>query len=501
MQQRPAAAISGPWAVAIGGAIVVSFFAVLFALALVRPLCCADDAGYAVVARSLAEGRGYRSTLAYSSAAAAGDLFDPRIGTGPASILPAAAAIALAGAQPALPGVLHVAHVLALLLLAIAVVAAPLAPSRRAALAALFVLLVLITGTYHLEHWYALLGEVPAALCLIVATGLWARREEKGRGWLAGAACGVAVLHKLVALFGALALPLSLLVRAIAGATPARRRARDAAAWTGGILAPLLVFELWKWAALGGAGWLANQRATFGFLSSQGLGEPAPAALGALLVERGDQLAERFALSPLLALLTLPLAFLALGRAEGRLRTAGRTLLLAAALEAVYWLFLSIGWPRYLYVGLVIHLFAIALAVAATRGRAWRAALLVVTVAAVVPGLPRLRLPFAHLAAARHSEASELAAARRVAAVIRAEAPVASILTENFAQVATLEYLAEQPGRFRNIDSRDVATAPGQLFIVHDSYRFSHGPEHERLLARCAEVTLVDGPYRLYRCR
>lgn len=71
-------------------AILLAIAAVLASLADGKGVCCRDDASFAVVSRSVAEGRGYTTTLNYNGQDFAPQTFHPWLGTGPVSILPAA---------------------------------------------------------------------------------------------------------------------------------------------------------------------------------------------------------------------------------------------------------------------------------------------------------------------------------------------------------------------------------------------------------------------------
>lgn len=92
-----------------------SGFTLLFVIN--RGICCADDAWYAVVAKNLASGRGYTSTLQNGPPVFRSIAFDPTVGTGPTSIFPAALFIKIFGNTYWAPGLSHVVLVTGLLAL------------------------------------------------------------------------------------------------------------------------------------------------------------------------------------------------------------------------------------------------------------------------------------------------------------------------------------------------------------------------------------------------
>jgi len=118
---------------------------------LIDPLCCADDASFAVVSKNLASGHGYLLTLKYFGPDFSGSLFDPELGTGPSSIIPVALAILIFGPMAWVPGITHVAMSVALFVAAL--LAMRSSQISSALMTTAFVLLATATSVFHFEQW------------------------------------------------------------------------------------------------------------------------------------------------------------------------------------------------------------------------------------------------------------------------------------------------------------------------------------------------------------
>src|SRR5262249_43011308 len=85
---------------------VLWFGFILFCIGLNQShgLSCADDAYFAIIAKSLASGLGYATTFATSGEISHPVLFNPSTGTGPTLIVPCAVAFKIFGKNEVLPG-------------------------------------------------------------------------------------------------------------------------------------------------------------------------------------------------------------------------------------------------------------------------------------------------------------------------------------------------------------------------------------------------------------
>lgn len=351
---------------------------------LAASLCCADDAFIAVAAKNLATGRGFSSSY---HPARDGDntlrRFDPAITTGPGLVVPAAAAIRVFGNRYWVPGAVVVSLNLLLLgLIGWRLAAAAAVPWRwvPAVVVGIAALNVLTVGNY--EHWYALLGEIPAMLLLCLAV-LWSFlggqtwRRPAGGGLLLGWAGQVKTLALLahpvvlvaIALFGtrgAAAEPENEGRRPSSGGR-VRRGLRAACVAAAFAAVPTLTFEAFKLADLGWEGYrqMKAEEARFMETSRQSglsaLFEAHPVDRVRAIGAHNWQNLTAYFRTPWAAAAFLVAIGLGLG---ARRRWLGRdspiplVLTAMAAAYAAWWLSLSQGGRiRYLLIGLGLWCF------------------------------------------------------------------------------------------------------------------------------------------------
>src|SRR5687767_14443995 len=90
---------SGVAALALLACVGVYHFALVYTLVFTNGLCCADDSAIAIVAKNLALGHGYATSLQHRGTPGL-HAFDFGISTGPALIVPASVLIRVFGNQP-----------------------------------------------------------------------------------------------------------------------------------------------------------------------------------------------------------------------------------------------------------------------------------------------------------------------------------------------------------------------------------------------------------------
>jgi len=359
--------------------IVAVVVAALFVLNLIaqlvaNSLCCADDAYYAVAARNIAIGIGYAST--YGAQPGSGIVtFDPAITTGPVLILPAAAAVRLFGNRYWVPGsVVLVANVLLLAWLCVRL--RRFAVSRQSwliVIAATVVGLNLITID-HYEHWYALLGELPALLLLCIGLSYVWGDGSRWRYLAGGLLLGAAFQTKTLALF---ALPVVLVLVAWKTMVDAgtgnrgtsdalRSRVRPALGAVTlllvGFLIPMALFEVFKIERVGVAAYRdLKARELSEITGHRGSGFKGLASENRIEFIRENVRVNGAAMAgyfnaPWAAfsfIACLALGFLPPGRWIRRDSGMPLTLFATAACYTIWWLFVSAGGRvRYLLIGL-----------------------------------------------------------------------------------------------------------------------------------------------------
>lgn len=486
---------------AAGLVLVLLVFGAFVALSLAnsasRGLCCADDAYFASVAKNVAAGAGYGATVAGEGF----QPFHPYISSGPAVILPAAAAIWLLGNRHWVPGFFQTAYWTLLLVLLFELLRRSGVRNLPLASGA-FVVLCFLLFPYHFEQWFTLLGEVPAALLALLGLVVFARSELSRTSVAAASAlCALAFLSKnLTALFY-VALLAGLAFRVLV--TDRRgplELARHAAVSAAAFLAPLVAFELYKLVSLGGWGaYLEHLRSTAEYVRSQGLPPSTGQGRWARALEYDRSFAARFGVSvwQLAAISTASAVVLFRSREELGRRLAPPAIA-GIALSVVWFLFFSLGWPRYLIITVIVAVALLALALATARRRTGVALAAALVAAAFVVNGPKLGHLRAGLETGPFARSPQLENALALTAFIDAHRGEAPFANQWWATTADLEYYSRSVDVFRRYP---LVPAGAEYWIVFNrAFRFDADEEFNRLVAACAPSERSFDPYVLLKC-
>ena len=355
------------------GALAALLAVVIYGYVFSNGLCCADDSTNAIVAKNLALGRGYANSVAFDGPPGL-KLFDPGITTGPTLNIPAAILIRLFGNLPWVPGFVTATASLLLLLVVGLAVALIVGRSRSAAyVCVLMFLLYSVTADLHFEQWYALLGDMPAALLSIAAAAILAVQPDR-RSVIAAAAlvCGLATMTKVLALLSFVPICIWFIWRAIR--TKSSRTAVDLLTALAGFALPMACFEAWRAISLGFRPYLHNSREFAAFFLSrvkEGPGSDAYiSSIGPIqrFAIHSAEMYQHFGFSSLglLAVLFAITALLHNNLDGAKTRLLFRLLAGGALTNAAWWLFFSNGWPRYALIGLCLYFAAISCVVFTT---------------------------------------------------------------------------------------------------------------------------------------
>lgn len=460
-------------------------------------LCCADDAYFASVAKNVAMGPGYGATVH----ARGFEPFHPHISAGPAVILPAAAATWLFGNRHWVPGFAATACWTLLLAALFGLLRRGELPSLRLA-SAVFIALCLLLFPFHFELWFSLLGEIPAALFVLLALVVFARAELSGRSVAAASAlCSLAFLSKTLSAIFYVALLLGLTFRALViERRGARAWVRYAAVSAAAFLAPVVAFELYKLVGLGGWSAYAQQvRSNAEFIRSQGLPDAPGVSRWSRAVEYDRTFAARFGVSvwQVGAISVAATGLLLRAKADLARRFAVPALVGIGA-SIVWFLWFSLGWPRYFVIPLVVATAQLALVIAASRPRAGvalAAAALLALGSANGSKLAHLRSGLENGAFAR---SAQLENALELTAFIDANLDRAPFASQWWATTADLEYYSRSVDVFRQYSL--VAGRGPHWVVFNRAFRFDADEGFNQLVAACEPAEKLFEPYALLKC-
>ena len=481
------------------------FVATVASKVLAEGVCCADDGAYALIAKNVATGIGYANTLTpYRSDYGEIVPYDPTLGSGPAVILPAAACVAVFGNKYWVPG-FSVVMLWLIPLSATTVVLWPHFGKARASFVVMaFFVLVYALFPFHFEQWYALLGEVPASCLIVLGVAVWASSPQtKGWSFVAGLAFGLGVLSKtLTVLWFAGFAGVFLSCAALGGEAPRRGLTGRFLAALCGFAAPMTLFEVWKWVALGHDAYLGVSLGALSFIKAQGVAGTAPRGLWVRVTENSRLLQVRYGFSIWELLILGGLAAgVAWKRGSVPLRRTAMALYVGFVLHSLYWAALSRGWPRYMVIALVPFALIVCLPIAtATTARQLGVSLAVLLVC-LVPAARTLSVPLSGMDAGWFRPNERLRHAFVVSRYIDDNAHGKSVYTQWWAMVAAFEYQARERVRFHRIWAAANRDPREESFVVlDDRWLDRNDTELAVLLAACGDPVIDLSPYRVYRC-
>lgn len=489
---------------AIGFVLWFSFILFCVGLNQSHGLWCADDAGYAIIAKSLVSGLGYATTFDYSGDPAHPVLFNPWTGTGPTLIIPCAIAFKIFGKNDVLPGLTAILIWGGVLTFVLARI------SRRidglSFLLGVSVMCAAILASFplHFAQWYAFLGEIVAAAFLIL--GHWIISNERfSEKWsfLCGLTIGCAFQAKFLAATAVTGIALVFFVRGVRAGFEPLRYVKHAAAMLIGFLIPTLAFEAYKLFELGAHAYLTNSKELLHAVKKQG-GQSNTHVTLLLLKQRIALVHAQFGVSPIGLLAFTAFAVLLYWRSASKnwiSLSAG--LLLSVATSAVYWATVSIGWPRYLVIAVAMAAFLLSVPVFTLEVRP-KLVFALVTLVLLRNGFSRVGQIVESADHGLFKPTTERAARASLMRVIgqrRQEAPaiLASLWWASFADV---EFSLPGSMNFKRIEPVIDLPQPKIILLNH---RFDPIAKQDELInkvrTRTSAIIFRGGPYELLEVR
>jgi len=457
-----------------------------------------DDAEMALVAQSLAHGTGY--SVAPEADVAERAQFQPGISLGPALIVPCALILKVLGTKEVIPGLSAILTWGTVLTFLFFRVSRKVPAARLLAGTAVFCFSILAVFTWQFGAWYAFLGETTAAAFLLL--GHWSLAMEKlSLRWLflSGLCLGLALQTKYLAALGILGAIAILLFRWRYSRDETNPSLLLLATWVIAFLLPTILFECWKWRELGSYSYARNWTAFLEFSKSQGL---VSGRRFSLVWERIAALQENYSVNLVaFALLLLLSLRLALTRLTQNWAWLFLGLQLSVLSLALYWIFFSIGLPRYLVIGMAMACFAMMVPVLGLSGLRGAAFYIALGAVVLVGGI--IRIPATATRAADHGlfkATAERHARKKIVKAIRAlkepEPLVVGVVQR--AEAFAIEFDLEQKVKFQRVDS--LGNLPGKKFVITHHLL---GIPNERayiedaLHGPISSVILAAGPYEL----
>ena len=488
-------------------ALILLLIFVVMALSLVfsRGVCCGDDAYFAIMAKNLAHGLGFTSTVQPFATHYIAQQFDPLIGPTPAIIFPAALFIKIFGNTYWAPGLSNV-----ILWSSLLIIIGILLQRNNYGIGFVFftfsfLYLAFTFMPIHFEHWYALLGEIPAALLIILAILCFFYRNSVLNQILTGLLFAFAVQAKFLALIG-------FLVFLIAHVLIYPREQPGEFTFSLklylkrllnlgiGFSLPYIFFESWKFLILGPHNYVENWRGYFEYIRSDGATLDQSASLIVLLAERLSLLLDRFGILLPNVGFVLMLVWLMIKR-DQTLKQLYVVLVLIIAAYSFWWIFFSTGRARYFIISLILLIFVISLPLLSRKPKLQLYLYFVLIILFTSNNWAQLKRPFEGLNGRYFSPTSNTRALLEVSKILNQNTynDEGRIATEWWATAADIEYLMDDSLNFTTVWDKQLRN--DDSFWVAANTRFTSQGEMNfmDLLKNCKDVQQID-VYVLAKC-
>lgn len=482
---------------------LLTFIVIALSLVWSKGVCCADDAYLSTVAKNLANGLGYASSMQAFVSHYTIRPFDPTDGTGPTIILPAALFIRIFGNTYWAPGLANVTLWSLLLVLIVFFVHKKY---NHGIVFLLFVSLFLYLNyalmTYHFEHWYALLGEVPSALFIMLGIICFYYRNARVNQLLTGVLFSLAVESKLLSLVAVLGFVVAY------GVVYFSKRSEDWIPYLknpftqvffvgSGFLIPVSLFELWKLFVLRRYNYLENWREYLGFIRDKGMHLDQFPSLVIFYGLRSDVLAGGFGI-----ILPIVAGMLILGwlmvRKDTNLEQLYTVFSIIVIIFSAYWIFVSNGRARYFIICLILLNFTMSLPLLSSRSKIY--IILYSLLLFVIPfnTWERLQYPFEGVNGQFFKPTIKTQALIEVSKALSqkkqpSNGPYIGV-TQWWATAADVEYLMDMSYNFTTFRDPSLLNNKPTVFtvVVNTLFLDKNDKDFNDLIATCEEVIKID---------
>lgn len=488
--------------------VLIGFVLIASVLVMQMGVCCADDGSFALLAKNLAWGYGYASSIGYHSSTFSLKLFDSTIQTtGPTLILPTAFAIWLFGNQYWIPGATQILVWLTLFFAIYRTLCSVTEPNRVSAAAAVFLVLVYAVSPYHFEQWWALFGEVPSILLVILGFSWWAVDPCSNRHlFWASMFIGLAVMTKLLSLIYMTAFVLSVFIWNLSsGRTDKVRRALADVFWVGCVcLIPFICFEAWKLIKLGFAGYVDNILQFLAYARGQGMSNKL-FDFGQL-TERTQNFYSRFGVSiSEMLLLGGASVYFSFQTGSNWLRRLTTVSFSGAVIHSLYWLIFSLGWPRYFYSGLVLLCFIVSISFLAIDKREGRILYFLILAVLLTGTLGRIGYPLIMISNGWFTTAPDRKNQVLVTEFLDVHFDQRPFVSFWGGSVTDLEYLLRGVANFTGYKGLKPQDFERGFLLVRNAKFDKHGGAEDQqfksLVSNCGLPVLIAEPYTVYDCK
>lgn len=476
------------------------FVLVCLGLVFANGVCCGDDAYHAIIAKNLSGGLGYASTIQDSSVSFQKKLFDPRIGVGPTIILPASLVIKIVGNTYWAPG-LTIVLIWSTLLLAIGFLLNNFPIEKRNLLifVSSFFYFSLTILAYHFEHWYALFGEIPAALLIILAT-LISLKDKISRMSLftTGFVFSLAFQTKQIALLSFVSFCLFLLFHCLfLNNLTIKAKFQKLLQWmiflSFGFFTPIILIEIWKITALGPSNYINFWKEYWSFFLEKGQNKPQISWIQ--FVNRLILINKRFGIFLPVYVIIFIISGLEL-KNDKKIFPIYSSLIIMVFLYSFYWIFFSIGWPRYYLICVMIIIFVLGIPLISGKiGDGKKIFYIFLLISLSLYNIANINIDYPFKNHRLFSPTEYTKSLLSMSNLLSNETKQKPYITQWWGTAADLEYLSDSSLNFTTFRDPNIKLEKPFFLVINTKFLIESDPDFLQLLKRCETENLGQFTY------
>jgi hypothetical protein len=488
------------------------FFYILYGNVFSKGVCHADDAYIAIGAKNLAFGYGYSSSIEGSFGLTH---FPASFTTGPTLSLPTALLIRLVGNRPWVPGFTSTTIILLLLVLIFFTIRNKIGISNTLFyFLLLFFLLYNLTVSNHFPQWFALLGEIPAALlCILGVLILSASPDNRSSILLCCLAFGLAFMTKMLSLLGFIPVLVWFMVTLFKQKNDRKKLIINYLLGIILFLAPYILFDLYKLSVLGMDAYIKNYHDFFIFFNALSLSHEIgqkTLTLGPLtfnsspllrLTAFNDQFGYSLLRMILVALLIGVLIYFS--KKDKYVNTIFIMLLAGSFLHLLWWTCISNGRPRYALIGLFLYFTAICCILLLNSSRIFKFSIIIVLIFVFISSYKALINPIVDVIKYKYSYTPYEKSLLKTVDFLNQQEKKRPFIYTWWATVGDIEYSLPKIANFKRMDDLDEGDFKKELILVknttlENSY---YTPKFKLQESRFDEILFDAPPFQVARYR
>jgi hypothetical protein len=461
--------------------ILVGWAVFLLGFVFTHGVCCGDDAGLSMIAKS----------FAFDGVSTRKFGYDLHL----AVILPVSLGIRILGNSYWIPGLsMVVTNAILLLLIGFLVRASENKMGISIASLAFFYLNYALLSK-HFEHWYAALGEVPAGLLILLGVLLIYHRDSWLTASLAGLSFCAAFITKMTSLIALGSVLLSLLIQLPFSIEKGKNGHEKSILKKGFFLSvgfgiPLLLFESLRRLGLGPELHLNRWLSSFSyFLDFSGIYEPLR------LIKSYQQGAEiflgRFGV-PFVSLVLIMLVVGVMVKNDDRLQKLFYVLFAIFLFHSTWWFFFSIHWARHYVLSMMVVIFAVSLPFLSSRPVKWRTIYFSVMLIWSSFTWKQLNIPIKQLDGHFYTPTEKTEALIEVSELLSHHADDELVISQESYTFYDLRYLSDESLRFTYFRT-DRQYSPPFWIAMNTKFMHQHDPAFMQLLRGCSGLKDYNG--------